>query len=87
MRLSTFVFGNKSAFGPSSCSQQTTIKPFSYAKTTSYKRQVRCYRESHCSGGYANPRFNVVALLVHSTSTLGIPYPASLLNHGDTPLL
>lgn len=51
----------------------------------SLERQIRCYRESHRSG-YANPRFNVVALLVHSTSTLGIPYPASLLNHGDTPL-
>jgi hypothetical protein len=25
--------------------------------------------------GYAPPRFNVVALLIHSTSTLGIPSP------------
>jgi hypothetical protein len=40
----------------------------------SLERQVPCYRESHRSG-YLNPWFNVVALLVHSTFTLGILSP------------
>jgi hypothetical protein len=43
-------------------------------------RQIRCYRESHRSGGYANPRFNVVALLVHSTPTLGILISTSMFS-------
>lgn len=33
-------------------------------------RQIRCYRECHRSSGYAIPRFNVVALLVHSGDLL-----------------
>jgi hypothetical protein len=54
--------------------EPTIVETMAFPNGGSLERQRRCYRERQRSGGYAH----VVALLVHSTSMLRIPYPASL---------
>ena len=85
MKLSIFVFRTLTMSVQLKSLIQTHFKATSHTSAASLSRQLRRYREHH-RRGYANPQFNVVALLVDSTSTLGIPYLASPPAQGDTPL-
>ncbi len=86
MKLSTFVFRSSIISSQLNRLIRTYFKPFP-TQSQRIRDDKSVFIESAIASGCVNPRFNVVALLIHSTYTLGIPYLASLLNHDDARLL
>lgn len=64
MKLSTFAFPSSIISSQLKHVPQTYFKPFSYEASSCWKRQVRCYRQCHRSGGSLE-RFNLAGLVLN----------------------